>query len=88
MKIKLNNTDFGYKDYDVSHKEIKRACVPYNLKKGDFFNVYTKNGSKHGCEYNGQSIVASLEKFVIEGFGTNPNDGKPAIFEKYLQEKK
>ena len=64
IEIKLNSTEHGYKDYDVVHKEIKRAKVPYNLKKGDVFNVYFLGGRKEGCEYDGKSVLTSLEELL------------------------
>ena len=47
MTIELYTSKNGYYDYNINnHPTIKRACVGFNLRKGDLYNVYLKNGKK------------------------------------------
>jgi hypothetical protein len=53
-----------FMDYDVSGiGKIHRAAVPYGLKKGQIFNIYSAGGLKNGCKWMGD-LKYSLLNFV------------------------
>lgn len=57
-------------DFDVFYHEVKGAKYIVLAKiradmqlKGEIFNIYSLNGSKYGCEYDGISVASSIEAF-------------------------
>lgn len=53
-------------DYDViGHELVSRVCIKEEIKKGDIFNVYFYGSKKIGAEYDGKSIISSIESALI-----------------------
>ena len=64
VSLKLVTNEHGFSDYDVSgHSMIKRVTVGQNMRKGENFNVYFKDGSKVGATWAG-TLALSMEKLL------------------------
>jgi hypothetical protein len=64
IDISLISQDNGYRDYDVKGcNGIYRACVGFNIKKGDIFNVYCFEHTKLACVYD-NDLRTSLINFA------------------------
>ena len=64
VSLKLVTNEHGFSDYDVSgHSIIKRVTVGQNMRKGENFNVYFKDGSKVGATWAG-TLALSMEKLL------------------------
>jgi hypothetical protein len=62
----------GYHDYDViAHPILRRACVPLNIRKGQFFNVYHGESSKTGVKWLG-GLEKSLAAWLQENAEASP----------------
>ncbi|HRL95516.1 MAG TPA: hypothetical protein PK873_18445 [Pseudomonas sp.] len=64
ISAQLVTEEHGYKDFDIAgHPCVHRACVPHDIQKGDYFNVYHGESSKSGCRWDGD-LIRSLRKFA------------------------
>lgn len=64
ISAQLVADEHGYNDYDIAgHACVHRACVPHDMQKGDYFNVYHGESSKSGCRWDGD-LISSLRKFA------------------------
>lgn len=60
----LASRDKGYADFDIHGvPNVHRACPGFNMKQGEFFNVYCAGGRKLSAEWQG-TIEESLELFA------------------------
>lgn len=64
VSLKLVSNEHGFSDYDVSgHSTIKRVTVGQNMRKGERFNVYFKDGSKGGATWAG-TLAQSMDRLL------------------------
>ncbi len=64
ISAQLVASEHGFSDYDISgHPCVHRACVPHDILRGDYFNVYHGESSKSGCRWDGE-LIRSLRKFA------------------------
>lgn len=64
FSVRLICEEHGFKDFDVvGHSELRRACVPHDLKNGERFNVYHGENCKSGAVWTGD-LMSSLRMFA------------------------
>lgn len=64
LAVRLISDENGFQDFDIEgHPDLRRACVPNGIKKGERFNVYHGESSKSGAVWTGD-LLASLRKFA------------------------
>lgn len=67
MTITTTSESVKFGDIEVIYHEVKGAKCIVTAKiradkqlKGEIFNIYSFDGSKYGCEYDGTSIASSI----------------------------
>ena len=64
FSVRLICEKHGFKDFDVEgHPNLRRACVPFGIKKGESFNVYHGENCKSGAVWTGD-LMSSLSQFA------------------------